>query len=623
MKLYNAPAKRFLECIIILRCGITPLLRKIVALSVICNFILWQKAACQLTSEKSILHKLVIVPADSFNIESLKLETGFANALQCRAYINTLPSLLYSKGYPAASADSLWDAGDSTFVKLFLGRKYEWAKISTGGIDKKALAESGFIENDFSNKIINTEQLQKVQQRLLNYYENNGHPFARIFLDSIIIEDDKLKAVLKADPGLLYHIDSIRLFGTARISKDFLKHYLGIADGSPYSKQKLEQISQRILELPYIQQLQQPGITMLGTGAVLNLYLAPKKSSQFNFLLGFLPAANQAGKFQLTADVNLNLKNALGRGENIIVNWQQLQQKSPRLNLGYQHPYIFKSKFGIDFLFDLFKKDSTFLQVNGQLGVSYNASVNQSVKLFTQWQNSFLLAGGVDTSFVKATKSLPANIDVNATSFGLEYLLIKTDYRLNPRSGNEVKLTAQAGLKKIKRNNDILSIKDPSFNYAALYDSLKEKTYQFRVKLYAAHYFPSGKQGTLKLAANAGIFNSPNIFRNELFQIGGYRLLRGFDEESIYATQYGVATAEYRVRTKLNSYFFVFSDAGWVKNKYQGINLNTAYLSGGLGTVLETKLGLLNLSYAIGKRGDVPFNLRQASKIHFGYVNYF
>lgn len=622
MKLYNAASKHFLDCNL-LRCGITSWLRKTVVLTIICNCILLQKAACQLVAEKSMLHKLIVVPADSFDVGTLQLESGFANELLCRAYINNLPSFLYSKGYPAASVDSLWDVGDSTFIKLFLGKKYEWAKIAAAGVDKKALAESGFIEKDFSNKIINIAQLQKVQQRLLNYYENNGYPFARIFLDSITVEEGKLEGLLKTDPGLLYHIDSIRLYGSAKISKDFLQHYLGIADGSPYSKQKLEQISQRLLELPYIQQLQQPGITMLGTGAVLNLYLAPKKSSQFNFLLGFLPAANQASKFQLTADVNLNLKNALGRGENILVNWQQLQQKSPRLNLGYQHPYIFKSKFGIDFLFDLFKKDSTFLQVNGQLGVNYNASAYQVIKLFTQWQNSFLLAGGVDTNFVKAAKTLPANIDVNATSFGLEYTLIKTDYRLNPRSGNEIKLTAQAGLKKIKRNNDILSIKDPSFNYASLYDSLKEKTYQFRIKLYAAHYFPSGKQGTLKLAANAGVFNSPNIFRNELFQIGGYRLLRGFDEESIYATQYGVATAEYRVRTKLNSYFFVFSDAGWVKNKYQAISLNTSYLSGGLGAVLETKLGLLNLSYAIGKRGDIPFNLRQASKIHFGYVNYF
>ncbi len=602
---------------------VTPLLHKILLLGFACGFIFLQSAWGQTPAVKAAVTKLKIFSADSNTLPALQLQTDFANSIICHSYINTIPSLLYTKGYPAASVDSVWEGGDTVFIKLFTGRKYEWGSINAAGIDKRALAEAGFFERDFSNKVINVDILQKVQQRLLNYYENNGYPFAKIYLDSISISNDKLTGVLKTEPGLLYHIDSIRLYGSAKINKDFLQHYLGIANGSIYNKTKLEQVSQRILELPYLQQLQQPGLTMLGTGAILNLYLAPKKSSQFNFLLGFLPAANQASKFQLTADVNLNLKNALGRGENILVNWQQLQQKSPRLNIGYQHPYIFRSNFGIDFSFDLFKKDSTFLQVNGQLGIVYNASVFQTVKLFGQWQNSFLLAGGADTSLVKSTKTLPANIDVSATGFGLDYNFIKTDYRLNPRSGNEIKLTAIAGLKKIKRNNDILSIKDPSFNYASLYDSLKEKAYQLKVKLYAAHYFPSGKQGTLKLAANAGVFSSPNIFRNELFQIGGYRLLRGFDEESIYATQYGVVTAEYRVRTQLNSYFFIFSDAAWVKNRYQDINVSGNYISGGIGTVIETKLGLLNLSYAIGKRGDLPFNLRQASKIHFGYVNYF
>jgi hypothetical protein len=36
----------------------------------------------------------------------------------------------------------------------------------------------------------------------------------------------------------------------------------------------------------------------------------------------------------------------------------------------------------------------------------------------------------------------------------------------------------------------------------------------------------------------------------------------------------------------------------------------------------ETKAGIFNISYAIGKRNDVNLNLRQA-KIHIGYVNFF
>lgn len=234
-----------------------------------------------------------------------------------------------------------------------------------------------------------------------------------------------------------------------------------------------------------------------------------------------------------------------------------------------------------------------------------------------------MLANGVDTNLVKLTKTLPPNIDVSAANFGLNYEWLKTDYRLNPRSGNEIKLTITTGIKKLKRNNDILSIKDPTFNYATLYDSVKDRAYQFRVKLAAAHYFPVGEQGTFKTELNAGVFSSQNTFRNELFQIGGYRLLRGFDEESIYASGYTVATVEYRYRVGLNSFLFAFSDGGWVKNKYQQVDLNNNYISGGLGMAFETKFGLLNLSYAMGKRNDIKFNIRDASKIHFGYVNYF
>jgi hemolysin activation/secretion protein len=274
-------------------------------------------------------------------------------------------------------------------------------------------------------------------------------------------------------------------------------------------------------------------------------------------------------------------------------------------------------------MFDLFKKDSTFLQINALLGLQYLLSANKSGKLFVQSQNSFLLGTGVDTNLVKATKKLPPNIDVKAVNVGLEYEWNKTDYRLNPRTGNELKLTGSVGIKNIKKNNEILSLKDPNFNYATLYDSVKARSYQFRVKLAAVHFFPVGKQATVKTALNGGVFISPSTFRNELFQIGGYKLLRGFNEESIYATQYAVLTAEYRYLLALNSYMFGFVDVGWVKNKYQAVNLNNNFIGAGLGLAFETRFGLLNISYAAGKRNDVKLNLREASKIHFGYVNYF
>ena len=136
----------------------------------------------------------------------------------------------------------------------------------------------------------------------------------------------------------------------------------------------------------------------------------------------------------------------------------------------------------------------------------------------------------------------------------------------------------------------------------------------------AAHYFKTGKQTVLKTAVNAGWYESPTSFRNELFQIGGYRLLRGFDEESIYTNRYAVGSIEYRYLVGLNSNFFVFSDFGFSNNSI--LKQSNNYLGAGAGLSFETKGGIFNISYAVGKQNDLNFDIKQ-SKIHFGYVSIF
>ena len=174
----------------------------------------------------------------------------------------------------------------------------------------------------------------------------------------------------------------------------------------------------------------------------------------------------------------------------------------------------------------------------------------------------------------------------------------------------------------------MLSLKvpsDPAFDFGKLYenDSIKLESYQLRVKLEAAKYFPLGNQrNTIKTAIHGGFLQSGNIFRNELFQIGGYKLLRGFDEESQYLSQYMIGTLEYRFLVGQNSFFYALADGGWGRDNGQSKDLNYGYFGTGLGLAFETKAGIFNLAWAVGKRSDGPLNLRQ-SKIHFGIVNYF
>jgi hemolysin activation/secretion protein len=196
---------------------------------------------------------------------------------------------------------------------------------------------------------------------------------------------------------------------------------------------------------------------------------------------------------------------------------------------------------------------------------------------------------------------------------------------MNPRKGNELRIIMSVGTKKIKKNNQILELKDPgdpNYDFGNLYDTVKLKSYQFRVRVTAEKYFPLGKQSALKTAFNGAMFQSPNIFRNELFQIGGYKLLRGFDEESQYLSQFAIATVEYHYLIGLNSYFYALADGGWGENNSQQKKIDYTYIGVGLGLAFETKAGIFNLAWAVGKRSDAQLNLRQ-SKIHFGFVNYF
>lgn len=559
----------------------------------------------------------------SFKPEALQLQKQFPSQAEAIGYLSKIPGIMLSKGYPAASVDSIWYPDSAVAIKLYAGRHYEWMQLGAGNVERKALQLAGFNERDFRNKNMDILRVRDLQQRLLNYFENQGYPFASVYLDSVSLDSNRLRAVIMADKGPAYRIDSIRVFGKVKLKKSFLQQYLSIPHGSLYSREKLSQVDKRVQELSFLSAEQPSDLSMLGSGSVLNLYLKPRRSSRADFLVGFLPAANETGKLQITADVNLNLRNLLANGETMILKWQQLQPKSPRLNIGYNQPYLFRSPFGIDFLFDLFRKDSSFLQLNAQLGVPYMLSARQTGKLFIQWQNNSLLPGGIDTLFIKAQKKLPVNIDVRSVNVGLQYDWNNTDYRFNPRTGNEWTVAASVGVKNISRNNDVLNLKDPSFNYASLYDSIGLRSYQLRVRAAGAKYFSLGKYAVIKAALNGGLYLSPEIFRNELFQIGGYRLMRGFDEESIYATKYAVATAEWRYLISLNSYLFFFADAGYVQNRFQDVNVRNGLFGLGMGIMYETKAGLVNLSYALGKRNDVPFNLREASKLHFGYINYF
>lgn len=588
--------------------------------TVLLLFVSWLKGYSQYALRVSMQS-----PDSVLSPATLGIPVSFKDRNDCAEYVYKLSGVLQDKGFASASIDSVHFDSASAFIQLYIGYRFSWSSIGVRPEDADLLRAAGWSTKKLTGKTVRLDKVHAEELSLLNYLENNGYPFARISLDSIRFQRGSLSAMVKLERGPLYRIDSIRIHGSAKISASFMERYLGIPEGSIYQKNKLQSISKRILELPYIQEEHPWNVTMMGAGSILDLYLKPKRSSQIDVLVGFLPNNDQlsSNKLLVTGEATANLKNPFGNGESLGLSWQQLQVKSPRLNIYFQQPYLFHSPYGINAGFSLYKKDSSYVTTQGTLGIQIASSANRIGSVFIQATGSNLL--NVDTLQVIATRKLPAIADVSSTSLGVSYEINNTNYRFNPVRGNEFLFTGTVGTKKIRKNNQILKLvdqHDPEFNYGSLYDTLKLSSYQFRLNLVAAHYFGLTRASTIRFGINAGWYQSASTFRNELFQIGGYKLLRGFDEESILATQYSAGSLEYRYLIGMNSFLFAFFDGGWAKNDVPGYQLNSIYLGLGLGLAFETKAGIFNISYAIGKQDSNPFAFRQA-KIHLGYVNFF
>lgn len=571
---------------------------------------------------------VIPIDKDSLFVEAVvQPKKEFINRDECSLYVDQLIPSLQAKGYITASADSVYTDSLHTSIYIFFGEVYKWAAVHANETSQQWLRQVGWTPETFTRQQYDPGKMAELQQRMLEYMENNGYPFARIFMDSIQINGRDVFGRINVQPGPLYHIDSIKITGDAKINNEYLQQFLGIKNGSIYSKEKLLHISAEIKKLNYVEEAFPPQLIWGSTGGTIEVFLRPKKSSQVNIIIGFLPNSDASAnrKMLITGEGLLNLKNAFGAGETIGLTWQRLQASSQRLSINYNQPYLFHSPLGIDLGFNMLKRDSAFLNLDIRIGTQLALNRQQSIKLYVQRFSSIL--NFINEATIIATKKLPEEGDLRITNVGVEYVLNNTNYIFNPVSGLELVFNTSVGNKNIKPNNQILDLKDPDdpgFDFSSLYDTVKTKSYQVRSVLAVAKYFPIGKasRSTIKTAINGGYLSGSNIFRNELFQIGGYRLLRGFDEQSQFLSQYGIGTLEYRYLAGENSYFNAFADGGWGKNAGRGNNINYTYISAGLGMTFETKVGLFNLAWAVGKRNDTQFNLRQ-SKIHFGFVSYF
>ncbi len=571
----------------------------------------------------------LIIRAKNYSDKEFKNIISYPSQIaDSNAAINTLNKTLaqlFAKGYVNAYVNSFSNIKDSTFISLSLGTVVKWGRIDVS--DELLASRELSRVKSLSGRIVAINELDILFNQILRYYENNGYPFASIQLKSLIEKDSRIYADLSIDRGKLILIDSVAIIGDITLTNRYIQNYIGIKKGALYNEELVRNISQKLRELPFLESAKQPTINFFADKAIITLYLKKKNANRFDFIIGVLPNSsliNSSGKVLITGDVQLNLQNALGYGEQLSLRFEKFQARTTRAKSRIIYPFLLSTPFGIDAGFNLFVNDSIFRNLEYDIGIQYLYTGGNYIKGYYKRFETRIIS--VDTAAVLFTKKLPSNLDVNNSTYGIEYAYDKTDFRFNPRKGYGFILNVAVGLRRIEPNLRIINLKDPfnpEFSFRSLYDSIQNKGNQYRGIIRFYKYWPVANHAVIKIQIDAGYIIGKNIVVGELFRLGGNKFLRGFDEESILVSSYQVLNIEYRLLLDQFSFISVFTDIG-VMNRFSGnTNYTVTYPTGfGTGLTFQTRAGLFNVSYALGRTEVAPVSFR-AAKIHFGYINIF
>lgn len=525
---------------------------------------------------------------------------------------NILLTLQY-QGYLLAAADTIYsEQADSSTIRAVISENdlYKTAYLKLGNLNPVLASRLGISEKLYFNKPFKYKEVAKSFEKIVSYYENNGYPFVSVSLDSVTAENGQLRGQLHIEKNRLFKIDSINLEGSAKISRNFLYRYLDIREDMPYNEEALKSISQKIKQLPFVFEKQPQVVKLTDKINRLYLFLDKKEASQFDGIIGLLQDADTK-RTVITGDVKLKLVNGIFRsGETFDLEWRRLQTQTQDFKGRVIYPYLFGTPVGIDYSLKIYQQDTTFVDINNDIGLQYYFSGLNNVKIYYKQRNSNLIS----TSGLDAVTTLPEYADITTGSYGAGIFVERVNYRFNPRKGISFTLNAQTGNRSIKKNVKV---------NALAYEGLRLRSVQYQTEGNVAVYIPLYRNNVLKLGVQgASVFGNSTIFKNELFRIGGLKTLRGFDEESIYASTYVIPTIEYRFLFAQNSNILLFAEGAWYENNSNGTYVKDVPVSFGAGVNFETKAGILSLNYGVGNQFGNGFDVR-SGKIHFGLTALF
>ena len=523
------------------------------------------------------------------NLELFKAEK--INSNRVRELVNNILLSEIESGYFTCNVDSINLKNQKLKIYLQTGNLISLNSIKVNLPNSLSLKlredfnsdKTYFNANDFSEKI----------KKWIILMNNNGFPFAEFEFEKSEIINSKINLICNLISGPLVKIDSIINPEITKKELQLVYKFTDIRNGDLFELNKIYKISQNIKNTGFIEEIRPPAYEFIDNKASIYTYLKPQSKNSINGLVGIQPGENETVQF--TGNVALNFQNALSYGEVLKFNWRRMFNSSQNLIAELSYPFLFNTNFEVQGGLDMIKKDSSFFNFNSKLIINYKSNSNFS--------NGFLFTNNNSTNLLEDDYT-----STSVNSFGFVTNFKKLDNPFNPRKGFKIKSEIAYGWKETYAIDTVANniLKSPNFNGNLSFSS----------------YLSLLKRTTFKIKLSGFTIQNNILYENELTRIGGYKTIRGFDEESIWVSSFVLGNFEFRYLIDEKSNVFLFSDFAWTESKTNNFLMEDYFQSFGFGTNISMPNGLLTLIYGLGRKIDNPFLIR-TGKIHLGFTSYF
>jgi len=529
--------------------------------------------------------QLIIISSnaqETKTIDTIGYSKSFENYETLLLEIERFKEVAYRLGYIESTVQSVTKNTSETVAQLMLGPKYESVQIYGDKVlfellDLKPIETTGSL----SYHQTKVSELEVLMNQLTDALASKSFPFASVTLKNIIpIDKTTLKADLVVVTKQARQLNTVEIKGYDKFPRSFIKHYLGIKTNIPFDLKAIQTKTETLDQLSFTNQLRPAEVLFTQDTTSVYLYLEKNKSNRFDGFLGF-GSEETTGNLELNGYLYLNLVNNLNYGESFVLNYRSDENDLKTFESKLTLPYLFKSPIGSELKLNIFKKDSTF------------TSAEQSVNLFYQLNPKQRLFVGIKTAQSNALEPIESStiVDYKTNAYELRYTYqnrTPKDLLFPVKSQMEVRFSrASRKTSALKTNQNIYLIK-------------------------AAHLFNLNKSNSLYINLNAQGIDSKNYVSNELLRFGGIRTIRGFEENSINASSFGVLASEYRLRLSPSLYVHSIIDAAYFNTP---IKSDQKLVGIGFGFGLLTEAGLLKFNLANGQLENQNFRFSD-SKVH-------